>query len=114
VRLWGRLEQVGCRMKDQSASGIELRPDVSVGLRFSKWLKKNHPSVSAKYKEYMHWTPAGDFPARQYSDAVWPLFIEYVDTVWISECGPQYFKTRDPKALAYLPRLLPPPKAKAS
>jgi hypothetical protein len=48
------------------------------------------------------------------SNAVWPLFIEYVDTVWISECGPQYFKTRDPKALAYLPRLLPPPKAKAS
>jgi hypothetical protein len=39
VRLWGRLEQVGCRMKDQSATGIELRPDVSVGLRFSKWLK---------------------------------------------------------------------------
>jgi hypothetical protein len=95
VRLWGRLEQVGCRIKDQSATGIELRPDVSVGLRFSKWLQKFHPTVSAKYKEYMHWTPQGDFPARQYSNDVWPLFIQYVDTVWSPDCGPQYFKTRD-------------------
>jgi prophage antirepressor-like protein len=114
VRLWGRLEQVGCRMRDQSATGIELRPDVSVGLRFSKWLQKYHPTVSAKYKEYMHWTPQGDFPARQYSNDVWPLFIQYIDTVWLPDCGPQYFKTRDPAALAYLPRLLPPPKKKAS
>jgi hypothetical protein len=114
IRLWGRLEQVGCRMKDQSDTGIELRPDVSVGLGFAKWLRKNHPTVSARYKEYLHWTPAGDFPARQYANDVWPQFIEYVDTVWIPESGPQYFKTRDPKALTYLPKLLPPPRKKAS
>jgi hypothetical protein len=108
IRLWGRLEQLGHRMKDQSATGIELRPDVSVGLGFSKWLKQKYPTLCAHFKEYMHWTPQGDFPARQYSNDVWPHFIEYVDTVWISECGPQYFKTRDPKALTYLPRLLPP------
>ncbi len=116
IRLWGRLEQVGCRMKDQSATGIELRPDVSVGLGFPKWLKKHHPavSVSAHYKEYLHWTPQGDFPARQYSNDVWPYFIEYVDTIWIPECGPQYFKTRDPKALTYLPKLLPTPRKKVS
>jgi prophage antirepressor-like protein len=114
VRLWGRLEQVGCLMKDQSATGIELRPDVSVGLGFSKWLKQNHPGIAARYKEYLHWTPQGDFPARQYSNEVWPQFIEYVDTVWIPECGPQYFKTRDPKALAYLPKLLPAPRRKVS
>lgn len=114
IRLWGRLEQVGCRMKDQSDTGIELRPDVSVGLGFSKWLKRKYPAVSARYKEYLHWTPQGDFPARQYSNDVWPHFIEYVDTVWLLECGPQYFKTRDPKALAYLPRLLPPPRRRAS
>jgi hypothetical protein len=101
-------------MKDQSATGIELRPDVSVGLGFSKWLKQNYPGISASYKQYLHWTPQGDFPARQYANEVWPQFIEYVDTVWIPECGPQYFKTRDPKALAYLPRLLPAPRKKVS
>jgi prophage antirepressor-like protein len=114
VRLWGRLEQLGYIMKDQAANGMELRPDVSVGRRFSGWLKENHPLVAARHKEYLHWTPAGDFPARQYQNDVWPLFIEYVDTVWLPECGPQYFKTRDPGALQYLPRLLPPPKKRAS
>jgi hypothetical protein len=37
------------------------------------------------------------------------LFVEFVDTVWLVDAAPQYFKTRDPKALAYLPQLLPAP-----
>jgi prophage antirepressor-like protein len=114
IRLWGRLEQAGHKMRDQSATGIELRPDVSVGKRFPQWLKKAYPGVAASHKEYMHWTPQGDFPARQYSNTVWPHFIEYVDTVWLPECGEQYFRTRDPKALPYLPKLLPPKRKKAS
>lgn len=61
VRLWGRLEQFGLILKDKSATGIELRPDVSVGLGFSKWLKKVHPNLEVP-------------------NSVWPLFVEYVDT----------------------------------
>ncbi len=101
-------------MKESTAAGVELRPDISVGIRFAEWLRKNHPTIAAKYKDYLHWTAAGEFPARQYENAAWPLFVEFVDTVWLVEAAPQYFKTRDPKALAYLPRLLPAPRKKVS
>jgi prophage antirepressor-like protein len=114
IRIWGRFEQTGYRMKESTAAGVELRPDISVGIRFAEWLRKNHPGTAAKHKEYPHWTPAGEFLARQYENAVWPLFVEFVDTVWLVEAAPQYFKTRDPQALAYLPQLLPAPKRKAS
>jgi hypothetical protein len=114
IRIWGRFEQVGYRMKESTAAGVELRPDISVGIRFAEWLRKNHPATAAKHKEYAHWTPAGEFPARQYENGIWPLFVEFVDTVWLVEAAPQYFKTRDPQALTYLPLLLPAPKKKAS
>lgn len=37
------------------------------------------------------------------------LYLEYVDSVWIPECGEEYFLTRAPSALPYLPPLLPDP-----
>jgi prophage antirepressor-like protein len=43
VRLWGRLEQVGCRMKDQSATGIELRPMLALGCGFRSGSKNSIP-----------------------------------------------------------------------
>jgi prophage antirepressor-like protein len=109
VRLWGRLEQVGHVMADTAKNGTELRPDVSVGRRFSDWLQEKHPTVATTYTEYMHWTPAGEFAARQYTNSMWHLFTEFVDTVWIPEHARDYFKTRDPNAIPYLPRLLPAP-----
>jgi prophage antirepressor-like protein len=72
IRIWGRFEQIGYRMKESTAAGVELRPDISVGIRFAEWLRKNHPTTSAKHKEYPHWTPAGEFPARQYENACSP------------------------------------------
>ncbi|MGM4891229.1 BRO-N domain-containing protein [Tardiphaga sp. 839_C3_N1_4] len=114
IRIWGRFEQVGYRMKESTAAGVELRPDISVGMRFAEWLRKNHPKEASRFKEYSHWTPAGEFPARQYENKLWPLFIQFVDTVWLAEAAPRYFKTRDPSALEYLPKLLPAPMKKAS
>jgi hypothetical protein len=73
IRIWGRFEQIGYRMKESTAAGVELRPDISVGIRFAEWLRKNHPGTAAKHKEYPHWTPAGEFPSRQYENAAWPL-----------------------------------------
>ena len=109
TRLWGRLELVGHIMADKAADGRQLRPDVSVGRLFSDWLKKNHPTLDTGFSYYQHWTPDKEIEARQYPIAVLPLFIEFVDTVWIPERAEEYFGSRDPAALPYLPKLLPAP-----
>ena len=107
VRLWGRLEQVGHIMADRARDGTELRPDVSVGRRFADWLRDEHPDIDHEFSYYMHWTPQAEIEARQYKNSMWPLFAEFVDTVWIERYSEDYFRTRDPAALPHLPKLLP-------
>lgn len=109
IRLWGRLEQLGHTMADKANNGKELRPDVSVGRLFSSWLSDNHPEVADEYAMYMHWTPDGEFEARQYPHSMMALYLEFVDAVWIPEHAERYFKTRDPAALPYIAHLLPAP-----
>jgi prophage antirepressor-like protein len=109
IRLWGRLEQLGHVMADKAANGMELRPDVSVGRLFSVWLSDNHPRVCDDYLMYSHWTPDGEFDARQYPHAMLPLYLEFVDTIWIPHHAERYFKKRDPAALPYIAHLLPAP-----
>ncbi len=113
IRLWGRLEKLGHTMADKAPDGVELRPDVSVGRRFADWLKRHHPTVAATYKMYSHWTPAGEFEARQYPNTLLPLYLEFVDTVWIPTCAQGYFNSRDPAALPYIAHLLPAPRKQA-
>ena len=113
VIVWGRMERQGHIMADKSPSGRQNRPDVSVGSRFARWLDENHPSLCANHKTYIHTTPEWEGEARQYPNSMLGLFREYVDTVWWPECFEDYIKTRDPKALTYLQKLLPP-KKKAS
>lgn len=108
VRLWGRFEHLGHIMADFAQNGREIRPDVSVGMGFSKWLATNHPTIADHFTYYRHWTPSGEFNARQYADALLPHFREYVDTIWIPEEAPRYFNTRDPAALPHIAYLLPP------
>lgn len=114
VRLYGRLENVGHLMADKTDDGKELRPDVSVGRCFAKWFSENHPEHADDFKTYIHKTPETEIEARQYPLKYLPAFIEYVDEVWIPERAEQYFKKRDPKALPYLPKLLPKPKNSAA
>lgn len=109
VRLYGRLEMLGYVMADRAKNGRELRPDVSVGLRFPKFLGKKYPSLADKFSMYLHKTPETEIEARQYEMQVLPAYIDFVDNVWIPECAENYFKSRDPAALPYLPRLLPMP-----
>jgi prophage antirepressor-like protein len=114
VRLWGRFEHLGHILADVAQDGREIRPDISVGKGFSKWLKENHPTVSDNFTFYLHWTPAGEFQARQYPDAMLPLFREYLDRVWIPNDAERYFNTRDPAALPHIGHLLPAPTKKAN
>ncbi|ATC26515.1 BRO-N domain-containing protein [Caulobacter vibrioides] len=107
VRLHGRLEMVGHLMADVAPDGKELRPDVSAGRLFSEWLKENHDSVADCYSMYMHWTPKREFEARQYPMRMLPLFIEFLETVWIPDRSRDYFLSRDPEAIRHLPKLMP-------
>lgn len=107
VRLWGRLEMVGHMMADRAPNGTQLRPDTSVGKLFAKWLDDNHPRLSGSHSMYSHKTDEWEGDARQYPNSMLPLFIEFVDNVWIPEHSERYFNTRDPAALPHLPKLLP-------
>jgi Prophage antirepressor len=109
VRLWGRFERLGHIVADTAPDGKEIRPDISVGRGFSKWLKANHRTVADNYSFYMHWTPAKEVEARQYPRAMLPLFLEFLEEVWIPNEAERYFNRRDPAALPHIGLLLPAP-----
>ncbi|BDF93666.1 MULTISPECIES: BRO family protein [Pseudoalteromonas] len=107
IRLYGRFEHEGYKIPDKALDGKEIRPDVSVGRLFSTYLKNNYPDVADNFKMYSHAFPDGsEHDARQYSNDLLPIFIQFVDTDWIPNQASRYFKTRDPVALEYLPKLL--------
>lgn len=107
IRLYGRFEQVGYRIPNKAFNGKEIRPDVSVGILFAKYLRKNHPDLADKFKTYNHVFSNGmEVEAKQYENKLLPLFIKFVDECWILDNAQNYFLERDPKALNYLPKLL--------
>ena len=88
-------------------TGKEIRPDVSVGLLFAKYLRNNHPEFANDFKMYNHKFQSGqEVEARQYKNDLLPIFIKFIDDHWIPENAQNYFKERDPVALDYLPKLL--------
>ena len=114
VRVYGKLEQVGYIIPDEAASGKEIRPDVSVGLTFPKWLESHPDSMEyvGKRKKYKHLLPNGkEVEAWQYSNDVLPVFIQFIDEEWLPNRSFNYFRDRDRKALDYIPLALPAPKA---
>ena len=108
VIVWGRLERAGHIMADLAPDGKEIRPDVSVGLLFSKYLNAAHPELAKNFKFYPHEVDGKTIEARQYPFEMLPLFRAFVEDVWWPERFEGYIKKRDPKALEYLPALLPP------
>jgi len=112
VLVAGRLERVGHVMADRAPDGKEIRPDNAIGRLYSDWLKKHHGSVCTDFKMYQHKTPEWEGPARQYPNSMLALFREYVETVWWPDRAEEYLRTRDPDALQYLQKLLPPNKPK--
>jgi hypothetical protein len=110
IRVYGKFEQAGHKIADRGPDGKELRPDVSVGITFPKWLKEAYPHLQKEFKTYRHLLPNGtEVDARQYKTSVLPAFIEFVETVWLTEHAYSYLESRDVVALQYLPKLLPPP-----
>lgn len=107
VRLYARFEHAGYKIPDKGFDGREIRPDVSVGQCFAKYLRENFPSAPQEFKTYMHRFPTGlEVEARMYPNELISIFIRYVDEVWIPNNAEKYFYERDRKALDYLPKLL--------
>lgn len=108
IDLYARLEHAGYQIPNKAVDGKKMRPDVSVGKGFSAYLKAKYPDQADNYKYYSHSFPdiGLDFDARQYPNSMLPIFIEYVEDVWIPNYAHGYFKARDLKALDYLPKLL--------
>lgn len=107
IRLYGRFQHEGYEIPNKAFDGKEIRPDVSVGRGFSQYLKYNYPVHLHRRKTYKHKFPSGlELDAFQYPNDLLPVFIEYIDKEWLPKQAERYFKTRDPKALEHLPKLL--------
>ncbi|EJL3952082.1 hypothetical protein CGK13_22490 [Vibrio parahaemolyticus] len=107
IRLYGSLEMLGYEIPDQAQDGKDIRPDVSVGRLFSNYLSEHHPEHAESYQMYSHMFGNGHTrDAREYPNELLPIFIKFVDEVWIPSKAKDYFKGRDPVALEYLPKLI--------
>lgn len=106
VRLYGKLETMGYQVPD-SADGVRIRPDVSVGQTFPRWLESHYPDLANRFSLYDHDT--GDnvvVRARQYDLDVLGAYIRFIDTYWLPKHGLRYFRERDPAAVKYIEALL--------
>ncbi|WP_378182862.1 Bro-N domain-containing protein [Aquimarina sp. SS2-1] len=107
IRLYGRFEQEGYILPNYAIDGKEMRPDVSVGLHFDKYLEEKFPKYNREYKMYLHRLPNGqEVEVKQYSNQLLPVFINFIDNYWLPKHAKEYFEKRDGKALEYLPKLL--------
>lgn len=107
ITLYSALERHGYVIPDKAKDGKEIRPDVSVGRRFSDYLQAHYPEHMDKHKPYKQKFPDGSvFPCRQYRNEVLPVFIQFVEEVWIPLYAAEYLGARDRLALDYLPKLL--------
>lgn len=107
IRLYARFEHIGYKIPNKAWDGREIRPDVSVGQCFAKYLRDNYPSAPSEFKTYTHSYPNGiEVEARMYPNMLLSIFADFVDLVWIPKNAEKYFYERDRKALDYLPKLL--------
>lgn len=88
-------------------------PDISEGKIFARWLRERHGVDTTAVPTYVHEFEDGRRPrlAKAYPNEWLAEFRDHFENVWIPERALYYFKERDPKALPYLPALLPPPNA---
>lgn len=107
VRLYLELEKVGYSVPDKGEHGKQMMPDISVGRGFAKFLRDHNSEFYDTCKTYVHTFPDGrEVNANMYHIDALPMFIRYINEVWIPNNATNYFRERDPLALDYLPKLL--------
>lgn len=107
VRLYGEFEFAGHIIEEYAPDGRELRPDISAGMLFSKYLREFHPDIRDDFTYYNHVLPDGStVPARQYPNTPFAgIFCNFTD-YWMEHYAGKYFKSRDKVAYTMLPKLL--------
>ena len=107
ARLYIELEKVGYSIPDKGADGTQMMPDISVGRGFASFLRHNSSEFFNTHRTYTHTFPDGrEVEANMYHIDALPIFIKYINESWIPERAEAYFKSRDPLALDYLPKVL--------
>lgn len=102
--LIGPLEVAGYVIPD------DMVPDISTGRMFCRFLRGEKGLDTNALPTYKHRYADGRVvDAKLYPNSVLADFRKYFNTVWLVERAEEYFKEKDPKALKYLPKILPPP-----
>lgn len=105
--VYGAFESAGHRLADKAMNGMRLRPDVSAGRCFSDFLKANGFDEKDGRIEYDHRFPDGySVKAFAYPNKLLGVFRDFVYEEWLPKRAAAYLKSRDPKALEFLPKLL--------
>lgn len=104
--VYAAFESKGHRLADKALDGVRLRPDVSAGRCFSDYLKVNGYDEEGRIC-YSHKFPDGlEVQAYAYPNRLSGVFRDFIFKKWLPDYAPKYLKSRDPKALDYLPKLL--------
>lgn len=100
------LESAGYTIPDN------MVPDISAGKMFCKWLRDEKGIDTDSLPTYRHIYGDGRvvYP-KLYPNQVLADFRKHFNEVWLPLKAASYFGERDPKALEYLPKALPPPPA---
>jgi hypothetical protein len=110
IALIAPLEFMGYTLPEQ------LWPDISEGKIVARWFREKHGVETKDMPTYQHEFEDGRKPiyARAYPNRLLCDFRTHLHDVWLPQRAMAYFKERDPVALAYLPKLLPPPASEAA
>lgn len=108
ARLHIELEKAGYIIPNRGLNGKQIMPDISVGRGFAQFLRENNSEFFETHKTYLHSFPDSrrDVEANMYHIDALPMFIRYIHEQWVPQKSVEYFKSRDPIALDYLPKLL--------
>lgn len=90
-------------------------PDISEGRMFCQMLRDEHGIDTNNLPTYIHIFADGRAPvhAKAYPEELLPAFRRHFREKWLPEKAVEYFGKKDPRALRFLPKLLPATRRKA-
>ncbi len=103
------LEIIGYVMPDYGTNGAEIQPDISLGLCFMNWLKRNRPELVELREFYDHEfsDQRGTRQASCYPNSMRQVFFDFMAEDWVVNKFPAYIQSRDPEALPIIRQMLP-------
>lgn len=104
IQLIGPMESRGYVLPER------MVPDISEGKMFCKFLRDVHGLDTDSLPKYDHFYEDGRIvQAKAYPNVLLPSFRQHFGDVWLPSKAHQYFLSKDPAALEYLPYLLQRP-----